>query len=69
MMKPTETLDGNLGAALDMPDARRAAARAHAAMLSATLQQVAATLPFKADVDDFRRVLSAEALAVRERAS
>jgi hypothetical protein len=46
---------------LDMPAARRAAAKAHAAMLSATMRQVAAGVPFTADVDDFRRVLVAEA--------
>lgn len=45
---------------LDMPVERRAAAIAHAAMLSATMRKVAAELPFTADVDDFRRVLQAE---------
>lgn len=45
---------------LDMPPERRAAAKVHAALLSATMRQVAADLPFSADVDDFRRVLTAE---------
>jgi hypothetical protein len=46
---------------LDMPPERRAAAKAHAAMLSATLKKVAAEVPFQADVDDFRRILTAGA--------
>ena len=46
---------------LDMPPERRAAAKAHAAMLSATMRRVSAEMPFTADVDDFRRVLTAEA--------
>ena len=45
---------------LDMPSERRASAKAHAAMLSATMRKVAADTPFQADVDDFRRVLTAE---------
>ena len=36
----------------------RAGAKAHAAMLSATMRKVAAEVPFQADVDDFRRVLT-----------
>ncbi len=44
---------------LDMPPERRAAAKAHAAMLSATMRKVAAEVPFQVDVDDFRRVLTA----------
>ncbi|MGE3067633.1 MAG: hypothetical protein AB7K67_18800 [Hyphomicrobiaceae bacterium] len=40
-----------------MPPDRRAAAKAHAAMLSRTAQRVARELPISADVDDFRRVL------------
>jgi hypothetical protein len=43
---------------LDMPPERRALASAHAAMLSATADRVARTLPISADVDDFRRVLA-----------
>jgi hypothetical protein len=46
---------------LDMPPERRALARAHAAMLAVTARAVALDLPFSADVDDFRRVLVAEA--------
>jgi hypothetical protein len=46
---------------LDIPPERRALAKAHAAMLSATAGKVALTLPIGADVDDFRRVLTAEA--------
>jgi hypothetical protein len=46
---------------LDMPPERRAAAKAHAAVLSATAGKVALELPLGADVDDFRRVLVAEA--------
>lgn len=46
---------------LDMPPERRAAAKAHAAMLSASIRKLAAEVPFGADVDDFRRVLVAEA--------
>ena len=50
-----------VAAYLDMPADRRAAAEAHAALLGATAGRVAAELPFNADVDDFRRVLVAEA--------
>lgn len=46
---------------LEMSDDRRAAAEANAAMLTATAQRVADTLPMSADVDDFRRVLVTEA--------
>jgi hypothetical protein len=46
---------------LDMPPERRAAALAHAAMLSATMKKVAAEVPFQTDVDDFRRILTAGA--------
>ena len=46
---------------LDMPPERRTAAKAHAAMLSATMRKVVAEVPFQADVDDFRRVLTAGA--------
>ena len=42
---------------LDMPPERRAAAKAHAAMLARTADRVARELPFGADVDDFRRAL------------
>jgi hypothetical protein len=46
---------------LDMPSERRTLAKAHATMLSATAGKVALNLPLGADVDDFRRVLAAEA--------
>jgi hypothetical protein len=46
---------------LDMPPESRALAKAHAAMLSQTAGRVALALPMSADVDDFRRVLAAEA--------
>ena len=42
---------------LDMPPERRAAAKAHAALLSQAAGRVALQLPIGADVDDFRRVL------------
>lgn len=42
---------------LDMPPERRAAAKAHAAMLAKTAGKVAAELPLGADVDDFRAAL------------
>jgi len=45
------------GAYLDMPPERRAAAKAHAALLARTAGKVALELPIGADVDDFRRVL------------
>jgi hypothetical protein len=46
---------------LDMPSERRAAAKAHAALLAKTADTIARELPISADVDDFRRVLIAEA--------
>jgi hypothetical protein len=48
---------------LDMPEGRRTLAKAHAAMLAETARRVALEVPFSADVDDFRRVLVAEAKA------
>jgi hypothetical protein len=53
--------EGETADYLDIPPERRALAKAHAAMLSATAGKVALTLPIGADVDDFRRVLTAEA--------
>jgi hypothetical protein len=50
---------------LDIPDARREAAAAHVAMISATARKVALDLPLQADVDDFRRVLIASAPVAR----
>lgn len=52
---------GEPAAYLDMPAERRAAAKLHAATLSATMRKLAVELPLSADVDDFRRVLIAEA--------
>ena len=46
---------------LDMPPERRAAAKAHVAVLAKTAERIARELPFSADVDDFRRVLVEEA--------
>lgn len=57
---PSATPPGEPAAYLDMPPERRAAAMAHAAMLSATMRKLAAEVPFQADVDDFRRVLVTE---------
>lgn len=48
----------DIAAYLDMPPERRAAAKAHAALLSQTAGRIARELPFNADVDDFRRVLT-----------
>ena len=50
-----------IAAYLDMPPERRAAAKAHATLLSRTAGKIALELPFGADVDDFRRVLTQEA--------
>jgi hypothetical protein len=41
-----------------MPPERRAAAKAHVALLSRTADRIARELPMSADVDDFRRVLA-----------
>jgi len=46
---------------LDMPAERRVLATAHAALLAKTAREVACELPLGADIDDFRRVLAAEA--------
>jgi hypothetical protein len=46
---------------LMMPPERRRAAQAHAAALAVTAAKVAADLPLGADVDDFRRILTAQA--------
>jgi hypothetical protein len=48
----------DVAAYLDMPLERRAAAKAHAALLSRTASKIALDLPFGADVDDFRRALT-----------
>jgi hypothetical protein len=57
----TKTAEAETASYLDMPSERRALAKAHAALLSATARGVALELPIGADVDDFRRVLAAEA--------
>jgi hypothetical protein len=59
---PQDSPSGDdVAAYLDMPPERRAAAKAHAALLSATAGRIARELPIGADVDDFRRVLTQEA--------
>jgi hypothetical protein len=58
---PTQPAGDDIAAYLDMPQERRALAKAHAAMLAQTAARVAVDLPMSADVDDFRRVLAAEA--------
>jgi hypothetical protein len=50
---------------LDMPPERRAAAKAHAALLSQTADRIARELPFGSDVDDFRRALVQGAQGVK----
>ena len=57
----TAAVPGELADDLDMPAERRALAKAHATMLSATARKVSRLLPLSADVDDFRRVLVTEA--------
>jgi hypothetical protein len=57
--RPTPA-QGEIAAYLDMPADRRALAKAHAALLTATAARVALELPISADVDDFRRVLIRE---------
>jgi hypothetical protein len=59
--QPAGSPTSDVAGYLDMPPERRAAAKAHAAILSATAGRVALELPLAADVDDFRRVLVAEA--------
>jgi hypothetical protein len=54
---PTPPAAEDTAAYLDMPPERRAAAKAHAALLSQAAGRVALQLPIGADVDDFRRVL------------
>lgn len=57
---PRDKSAATTAAYLSMPDERRAAAAAHAALLGETVRKVALTLPLGADVDDFRRVLVSE---------
>lgn len=54
----TTAAQDETAAYLDMPPERRALAKAHAALLSATAGRIALELPMSADVDDFRRVLA-----------
>ena len=56
---PTTAPNSASAAYLDMPVERRVAAMAHAATLSVSMRKLAAEIKFTADVDDFRRVLSA----------
>ena len=56
-----EAAEASPAAGLEMPPERRRAAKTHAGLLSATAAKVAAELPLSADVDDFRRILAAEA--------
>jgi hypothetical protein len=58
---PATTPSDEMAAYLDMPAERRALAKAHTAILSATAAKVAIELPIGADVDDFRRTLATEA--------
>ena len=55
---PSPPAAEDAAAHLDMPPERRAAAKAHAALLSRTAGRIALELPFGADVDDFRRALT-----------
>ena len=55
---PTAAPAADAAPYLDMPPERRAAAKAHAALLSRTADRVARELPMSADVDDFRRALA-----------
>jgi hypothetical protein len=45
---------------LDMPSERRDAAKAHAALLGATMRKLSAEISFQADIEDFSRVLHTE---------
>lgn len=58
---PRELTEAGPAAGLEIPPERRRAARAHAALLADTAAKVAAELPLSADVDDFRRLLAAQA--------
>ena len=57
----SKTPTGAVAAYLDMPEERRALAKAHVAVLSETAGRIALELPMSADVDDFRRVLATRA--------
>ena len=59
--QPEPAAEAGPAAGLEMPPERRRAAKAHAALLAETAAKVAAELPLSADVDDFRRILAAEA--------
>jgi hypothetical protein len=60
-LPPASTPPEDAASYLDMPPERRAAAKAHAALLSRTADRIARELPMSADVDDFRRALTEEA--------
>jgi hypothetical protein len=59
--EPRQLSCGEPASYLDIPPERCAAALAQAASLAATAAAVALELPLSADVDDFRRLLVAEA--------
>ena len=65
MASPEQPLAGlpsqDVAAYLDMPPERRAAAKAHVAVLFVTAGKVALELPLGPDIMYFRRVLVAEA--------
>ncbi len=61
MTEAAKPKTGDPAGYLEMPPERREAAGAHAAMLGETMRKLAADIPFQADVDEFRRVLLAEA--------
>ncbi len=60
MTKPAMPQGPEPAAYLDMPPERRDAAKAHAAVMGETMRKLSADIPFQADIDDYRRVLSAE---------
>ncbi len=59
--QPGPAAEAGPAAGLEMPPERRRAAKAQAALLADTAAKVAAELPLSADVDDFRRILTATA--------
>jgi hypothetical protein len=59
--QPGPAAEPDPAAGLEMPPERRRAAKAQAALLADTAAKVAAELPLSADVDDFRRILTAAA--------
>lgn len=61
--KAAADVAGTPGAYLTMPEDRRQAARAVVATMSESVRRHAMTLPLTADIDDFRRDLTAAAPA------